>query len=417
MNSTREDRKLTFVLDEKALFAPESGPEKSSDFLDTLTALALRKWFILMVTTGAAAIALIIELLLPNWYTAGTKILPPQQQQSTASALLSSLGGAVGTLASAAGKDLGIKSPNDLYVGMLKTRPVTDAIIRRFDLQKLYHDRDMTYTRKELAEHTTIASEKEGFISIEVEDKDKHRAMQMAQAYVEELQNLTKDLAVTEASQRRLFFERQLKQAKDDLAAAEVALAEAQHKSGILELDAQAKAMIDTVEKLRADIVVKQARLQALRTYATDQNAEVSIAQRELAQMQAELRDLEKKSGGQDSFEVALKDVPSAGVQYVRAQREVRYRTALFEILARQYEAARLDEAKDAPLIQVVEPVVEPDHKSSPKRLATTVASGIAGFFVACLIVALFQSWTKNVHGGFARAEQLRTLSAALLGK
>lgn len=415
----RGERKLTFVIDDDVLFNGDKSEREAEqgNFLELATALAQRKWFILKMTAAAAAIGLVVALLLPNWYTANTKILPPQQQQSSATALLSSLSSSsLGSLASAAGKDLGIKNPNDLYIGMLKTRPVADAIIKRFDLQKVYGAKDMTEARKKLAENTEIISEKEGFISIAVEDKQKKRAVEMANAYIEELRNLNKGLAVTEASQRRLFYEQQLKQAKDDLANAEVALTLAQHKSGLVQLDAQAKSMIESVGKLRADIAGKQVRLQALRTFATDQNADVEIAQRELAQMQAELRNLEKKTGGQDSYELSLKDVPEAGAEYIRAEREVKYRAALFEVMVRQYEAARIDEAKDAPIIQVAEPAAEPDRKSSPKRTLIVVLSTMSGLFLGCLIAALGQ-WKSMVQADPRRAEQIRAFRTAVTGK
>lgn len=415
----RGERKLTFVIDDDALFNGDRGEKagEQGNFLELATALAQRKWFILKITGAAAVVGLAVALLIPNRYTANTKIMPPQQQQSSAAAMLSSLSGsAVGSLASAAGKDLGIKNPNDLYVGMLKSRPVTDAIIRRFDLQKLYDAKDMTDARKKLAEYTEIISEKEGFISIAVEDKQKKRAADMANAYIEELRNLNKGLAITEASQRRLFYEQQLGQAKDELANAEVALTAAQQKSGMIQLDAQAKTMIETVGKLRADIAAKQVRLQALRTFATDQNADVEVAQQELAQMQTELRNMEKKGGGAGSYELSLKDVPDAGAEYIRAEREVKYRATLFEVLAKQYEAARIDEARDAPIIQVVEPAIEPDRKSSPKRTLIVALSGMSGAFLACLIVALGK-WKSMVQADPRRAEQIQALRAAVVGK
>jgi tyrosine-protein kinase Etk/Wzc len=165
----RGERKLTFVIDDDSLFNGDRAdqPAEQGNFLELATALAQRKWFILKITAATAVVGLVVALALPNRYTANTKILPPQQQQSSAAAMLSSLSGsAVGSLASAAGKDLGIKNPNDMYVGMLKSRPVADAIIRRFELQKLYGQKDMTDTRKKLADYTEIISEKEGFISI-----------------------------------------------------------------------------------------------------------------------------------------------------------------------------------------------------------------------------------------------------------
>lgn len=421
--TARGERKLTFVIDDDALFNGDRGEregETAGNFLELAIALAQRKWFILKVTVAATVVGVVVALLLPNWYTAETKILPPQQQStSTAASLLSSLtngsNSSLGSLASAAGKELGIKTPNDLYLGMLKTRPISDAIIRRFELQKVYGVKDTYDARRKLQTHTEFTSGKDGLITISFEDKDKKRAAAIAGAYIEELRNLSNGLAITEASQRRLFYEQQLDQIKNNLADAEVGLALAQHKSGIVELDAQAKSMIETVSKMRAEIAAQQVKLQALRTFATERNADVEVAQSQLEQMQTELKNLEKK-GDIGSYEVSLKDVPEAGVQYIRAEREVKYRTALFEVMARQYEAARMDEARDAALIQVVEPPIEPERRSSPKRVFITLLSGILGLFTSFLVVALVK-WKTGLWSDPRKAEQLRALAAAFSRK
>jgi len=412
----RQERKVTVLLDDDSFVEPAQGAAEGSNFLELATALARRKWFLLKITLGAATVGTVVALLLPKWYTAETRILPPQQQaQSSATALLSSLAGSgLGSLASAAG--MNIKSPNDLYVGMLKTRPIADALIRRFELQKVYRARDMTAARKKLAEETSIVSERDGMISVSVEDKDKKQAAAMANAYVEELRNLTKGLAITEASQRRLFYEEQLKQAKDDLAGAEVALKQAQQKSGMIQLDAQAKAIIDAIGNLRARIAAKKVDIQALRSFATEQNAQVGVAESELAGMEAELARMEKQSGGADSFDLSLKNVPEAGLQYIRAARELKYRETLFDILARQYEIARLDEARDAALIQVVEPAVEPERKSFPPRALIIVLCAFSGLLFGSLVVIAGQ-WKAEVQADPARAGQVRALRDAILSK
>ncbi|HET6934669.1 MAG TPA: Wzz/FepE/Etk N-terminal domain-containing protein [Candidatus Angelobacter sp.] len=417
--STETERKLTFVIDKDALFNGDKaeGTGDSAGFLELAMALAQRKWFILKMTAGAAVFGAVVALLLPNWYTAETRILPPQQQESTVSALLNSLGSStgLGAMASSPGRDL-LKNPNDLYIGMLKTRPVTDAILRRFDLQKIYGARDVYAARKELASNTEIVSEKEGFINIAVEDKDKKRAAAMVSAYVEELRNLTKELAVTEASQRRLFFDQQLKQAKEDLATAEVALRDAQQKSGVIELDAQAKSTIENVGKLRAEIAVREARLQAVRSFATDQNPEVEMLKSELGSLRGELKKLVKQGGDSDSYEVALKNVPAAGVEYIRAARELKYRSAIFEVLARQYEAAKIDESKNAPLVQVIEPAIEPERKSSPKRTLIVSLCAISGLFLGCIIVFI-QRWRSLAYQTPGLVDRLHALRAAALGR
>jgi tyrosine-protein kinase Etk/Wzc len=419
MSTATQERKVTLVLDDDSFPEPSRGGE-GSNFYELATALARRKWFLLKFTVAAAVIGAIMAFLLPKRYTAETRILPPQQQaQSGIAALLSSLGGAgslgsLGSLASAAG--VNIKSPNDLYVGMLKTRPVADALIHRFNLMKTYRAKDMTAARKKLAKQTEIVSEKDGMISISVEDWDRKTAAAMANAYVEDLRNLTKGLALTEASQRRLFYEEQLNQAKDDLTAAEVGLKQAQQKSGMIQLDSQARSIIETIGGLRARIAVKRVEIQGLRSFATEQNAQLVVAENELAGMEAELRRMEQQGGGADSFDLSLKNVPEAGLEYIRAFRELKYRETLFEILAKQYEIARLDEARDAALIQVVSPAIEPDRKSFPPRALISALSAISGLFLASMIV-MFGQWGARIQADPARAERLKALRDAVLSK
>ena len=224
--------------------------------LDLLIVLSRRRRLILRTTFAAAAAGTMVALLLPNRYTATATILPPQPSQSLAASMIGQLG-ALGPVAAMAQKDLGLKNPNDLYVGMLRSRTTKDALILRFDLLRLYHDRKMSDARRDLEKASDIVVGKEGFIRISVEDKSRVRAPQIANAYVDELRQLTQTLAVTEAGQRRLFFEGQLEQAKDNLADAEQALKETEQKTGLIQLDGQAKAIVDAVVKLRALIAAK----------------------------------------------------------------------------------------------------------------------------------------------------------------
>jgi capsular polysaccharide biosynthesis protein len=216
--------------------APSSIVGDSRDegnMIDILTQLALRKLLIAKVTGLALFAGLILSLLLPVRYTAVTMLMPPQQTPSSASLLMTQLNNTgAGSLAALAGGQLGLKNPNDLYLGLLNSRPIADAIIQEFDLAKAYHAKDMTAARKQLADFTEIASVKSGFITISVTDKDKLRSAKMANAYTAGLRTLTKTLAVTEASQRRLFYEDQLKQAKEALVTAEVASSKSSKPKG-----------------------------------------------------------------------------------------------------------------------------------------------------------------------------------------
>lgn len=401
---------------ESTIVAPRADQIDEVSLIEVLTQLAYRKWLIAKITGAALLLGVILAFALPVRYTATTKLMPPQQTQSAASLMMSQLTAAGGgSLAALAGGSLGLKSPNDIYIGLLTSRTVADSIIRRFDLNTEYKSRDMTEARKKLADFTQVTSEKNGFISVSVTDKEQKRVAAMANAYTEELRTLTKTLAVTEASQRRLFYEDQLKQAKDALVAAELAFQQVQQQKGLVQLDAQARAMIQGLAELRAQVAAKQVEVQALRSYSTERNPDLELAERQLAALQSEVSRLEQRNHASGSAELGLQDVPGAGLEYLRADHEVRYRQALFDLLIKQYDAARLDEAKDAAIIQVVEPAIEPDRKSSPKRILIVAVSLLAGFFAAC-VLALLQWWRGLLKYDPDAEKQLQGLKKALIG-
>ncbi len=364
----------------------QASREENISGLELAIVLAKHKLLIVTITVGVALLSAVVSLALPNVYTGIAKLLPPQQNQSAAAMLLGQLGG----LAPLAGNSLGIKNPNDVYVGMLKSRTVADSLIGRFDLEKLYEKNTMVQTRQELEERSTITAGKDGLISIEYEDEDPKRAAAIANAYVEELQKLSQSLAVTEAAQRRLFFERQVKQAKDDLAQAELAMKLIQEKTGLIKLDDQGRAIIEAVATLRARIVAKEVELRAMRTFATDKNADIVRGEQELSGLRGEVRKLERAqiAGGGDVL-LPTGRVPEAGLEYMRGLRNVKYYETVFELLARQFELAKIDEAKDSALIQVVDTATPPDRKSKPKRALIVVVMTLIGALLALLVTFL----------------------------
>ena len=398
--------------DSIAASGPSSdGPEIS--LIEILTQLALRKWLIVKLTGVAVLIGLLVALLSPVKYTATTKIMTPQQSQSSVVMMMSQLSASgAGSLAALAGGGGLLKNPNDIYVGLLASRPVADAIIHKFDLNEAYHSKDMTSARQGLAERTSLLSGKEGFISISVIDKDKKRAVEVANAYPNELRNLMKTLALTEASQRRLFYEEQMKQAKEALVNAELVFQQVQQKKGLVQPDAQAKAMIESIAAMHAQIASKQVQVQALRSYTTEQNPELQLVERQLSSMQGESSKLEQQSHSTRFGDIGLADVPGAGLEYLRADHEVRYQQALNDLLMKQYDAARLDEAKQAVVIQVVEPAIEPDRKTSPRRAFILLISFVAGMLSGCALV-LFQMLGMKLESEPKISTQLRELKRA----
>jgi len=358
-------------------------------FLDLLIVLAKRKWFIAKLTAGVAVLSLIVSILLPKYFTGTTRILPPQQTQSVAAAML----GQLGAVANLAGKDIGLRNPNDLYVAMLKSRTVADSLIQQFHLQNVYQVKRLMDARERLEQSTEIDSGKDGVITISVLDRDPSRAADLANGYVKELYKLTQSLAVTEAGQRRLFFEGQLHAATEDLARAEQALRVTQEKTGLVQLDGQAKAIIEAMSKARAQIAAKQVQIEAMKSYATPQNPDLLLATKELEAMRGQLAVMEKSQMGPGGdLQLPAGKLPSAGLEYVRAYREFKYREGVFELLSKEFEIAKIDEAKSAPIIQVMDPAIPPEAKSKPKRAVIVIVVTFIGFFVAIVLAFLMEA-------------------------
>lgn len=378
--------------------------------LDLLLVLAEQKWFILGTALAGGLIFATVALLLTPSYTATAVIMPPQQQQSAASALL----GQLGPIANLAGRDLGIKTPGDLYVGILGGRTISDHLIQTFGLLKVYRATTMTDARKILASRSSFASGKDSLIRISVQDADPALAAALANAYLTGLYDQTNRLALTESAQRRLFFERQLEIEKQSLADAEAALRLTQEKTGVLQVNAQVESVMQAMARLRAEIVTREVSLSSLKNAATLQNPEVIREETELSVLQEKLRRLEADGDPKRPGDVLIpsSQVPRAGLEYVRALRELRYHEALFELLSKQYEAARIDEAKDAPVIQVVDSATPPERKSWPPRAMFTIAGACCFGILACLL-ALIGNRFRNP----SEAEKLCSIKNALFGR
>ncbi|MGX9220818.1 GumC family protein [Massilia varians] len=365
--------------DNAAIEAQQKGP--GAQVLSVLTLLAKRKKQVLGIPFVTAVLAAGLSMAMPNVYKASTTILPPQQNQSTAAALLTQLGSVAGAAAGGAG----IKNPNDLYVGMLRSRTISDNIIKRFALEKAFELDSLEKTRKALRERTTVISGKDGLIVLEFEDENRERAAQVANAYIDELVKLTKTLAVTEAAKRRLFFQEQLEQTKDNLAKAEVSSTAALGEQGIISVDTETRAIVETAAKLRAQISAKEIQISSMSAFVTSNNPDYQRAREELNSLREQLAKLQNGTG------VAKPHNTSAGgLQSMKTLRDVKYNQMLYEILAKQYEIARLDESKESSIIQVLDPAIVPEQKIKPRRAIIVLTTGIFSFLFIVVGMYIF---------------------------
>lgn len=383
--------------------ASHDGDEIS--LLDLLIVLAKHKKFVLGFPIVAAIVAGGVSLLLPNIYTATTKILPPQHSQSNAVAILGQLGVMGGGITQTA---LGLKNPSDIFVAMLKSRTVADALINRYELTKVYDQSTLTDTRKKLSSMTKIEAGRDGVITVEVDDPDPKRSAAISNAYVEELESLTLRLAVTEASQRRLFFETQMKQTRDQLAQIEIALRQAIESKGLAGIDVQSKAILEPSAQLRAQIALREVQLSAIRIFATENHPDMERLRHEIVSMKRELGKLE---GGDGKAVPAAKS--SAGFENLRRYRDMKFLERLTELLTQQFEAAKIDEAKNATLVQVLDKALVPERRTWPKRRVIVMLTALIAVILAIASAFIWEALMK-VRSDPVQAARLQTLRGYL---
>jgi len=385
--------------------------------LDILIVFLRHRQTVLKATFFTAVVALLLSLVIPSRYTAVTSILPPQQNTSMASTLMSQLGG-LGSVASlAGGSSLGLKNPNDLQIALLKSRTVEDALVDRFQIKNRFKIKYQTAARKKLEQLVDITSNaKSGLIEITATDTSPQLAADMANEYVNEFKKYSAGLAVTEASQRRLFFEQQMGQAKDNLATAEEELKRTEQKTGLIQLDSQARATISLVAGLRAQIAAKQAEISAMRSFATDENPALQLAQQQLAGLQAQAQQIGATSESTSNALLPKGNMQEVSLEYVRRFRDVKYYETIFELIARQYEIAKVDEAKQGSIIQVVDRAVVPDHRSFPSKLIFTAVGGFLGLFFSTIWIFAHAS-LRYVADNPEEKERVETIKTLLSRK
>jgi uncharacterized protein involved in exopolysaccharide biosynthesis len=340
--------------------------ESSIDMFALFQELRRGRRTIFRATLGFFALATMVAFLLPFQYTSAVSFIPPSLNNS--SSMASALAGQLSALGAG---DLvgGVKNPGDLYAGILRSRSIASELVKRFDLMHVYRVKKESQAEKMLDSSTDVTVDmKSSIVTVGVTAKSPVLAHDLASAYMDALRETNGRLALGQSSQRALFFGQQLAKEKDDLEDAEVELKKTEEQSGLIAPSGQTETEIKTIAETQAQIAARQVELAALRDSATEQNPEVIRLHSEIDDLQGQLERLQRGNGGDSTLAIPTSKVPELELEYVRKEREVKYHEALFDMLSRQYEAARLDEARDAPVLQVLDPASYPDTKSSPKR-------------------------------------------------
>jgi tyrosine-protein kinase Etk/Wzc len=387
------------------------------NLLDVIIVLLKYKRLIWAVTLGIGILALVICLVVTPIYQGTSQVLPPQDS-SISSTVLAQLGATGGAITALTG--ISPTSVSATYVGFLKSRTVSDAIIDRFDLITLYKmqrflGRWRKYTRDDARDDLTslavIETDESGIISTSVQDNDPQKSADMANAFVDELRKLVMDMTTKEARERRAFFQEQFKETFKALTKAEEDLKQFEQETGALQIDEQARAVMAGIAALEAQIAAKEIEMKVIKTYATQQNTDLKRAQEQLNAMREERKKLEAEEPFHNSSKtlIPVGQVPQLFTEYLRKQRELKYQQVLYDVLLKQYEAARLEEAKDSVTLKTVSTAIPPEKVYKPKWiLVTIIMTGIAfflGIFAAFIVEAVHR--LTNSPGQRERIEDI----------
>jgi len=357
----------------------ETVDQRGINLLELLHVLAKRKLTIIKISFGAAVVSAVYALTLPNVYSATAKVLPPQKESGAG---LSALLGAGGLAGLAAG---GLGSGSDVYLGILKSRSLEDAVAQRLDLAKVYETKTAEATRLRLDNALNVRAGKDGIINITVEDRDSKRSAQLANIFVDELMRTTVRLNLTKAGTERLFLEKRLDVVRKDLKAAEDDLKSFSQRNRIVQMESQAKASIEGITRMKGELSRKEVQLAVLLRQQTEQSPDVQSVRAAINRLRAELATLTGDSSPDGIPSVS--NVPGVGLEYARKMREMKTQELLFEQLTKQYEMAKLSEAKDSSSLQVLDEAVPPVRKIRPLRTNIVFLSTVSAFFLSVFLV------------------------------
>jgi len=366
--------------------------EQEIGILDLLQVLVRHGKLILRICGTAALLSIICSLLLPNIYTSTAKVLPPQKEGAGLSSLSAILGQAGGGLASLAGGALG--GGSDLYLGILKSRSVEDAVIRRLALEKVYKKKTPEDTRKALEARVKMQAGKDGIITIAANDKDPKRAAAIANCFVDELFKKSVQLNLIKAGTERSFLEKRLELVKTDLKNAEDSMKSFQEKNKAIKVDSQAIATIQGIAQMKAELITKEVHLASLRSYQTDENPQVRLLQSGISRLRGQLEAYEGSGMSGDAIP-AVGNVPSLALEFARRLRELKIQELLYEQLTKQYEMAKLSEAKDSSSLQILDDAVIPTKKSKPRRSMIVILTTTVAFFISIFLAFIHEYGSK----------------------
>jgi uncharacterized protein involved in exopolysaccharide biosynthesis len=368
---------------------------------DILTAIWQRRRWLAMVTGIGMLLAVVYALSIPNQYTSTAQLMPPDQQALSNTSMLSALTGASPIGASMAGGLMNTRTPSGTFIGILDSQTAEDDIIDRFDLRRIYHCKYYYEARKILADRTTINEGKtSGIISIAVVDRDPNRARNIAKAYVEELDKLVNSLSTSSARREREFLEQRLQSIKTDLDANSRALSQFSSRNATMNPQSQGQALFESATRLQGELITAQGELSGLKAMYSDDNVRVREARARVDELQSQLRKMGSTGGDVDGANLkpgqeypSLRELPILGVTYSDLSRQLMMQESIYETLTKQYEVAKVEEAKEIPTIRVLDEPQVPERKSSPHRAIIGLLGILLSAFAGIVWIVAWKHW------------------------
>ncbi len=358
------------------VYLPKESAEAEQSLLPYLRLFWKDRRFLSRVSVYAFVTSILVALVIPVRYQSVTRLMPPDSQSASGLGMLAAMAGRSGGagLSGLAGDLLGVKSSGALFVGIINSQSVQDALIKQFDLMKVYHDSKIEDARKDLSKHTDVSEDrKSGIISIGVTDHDAKRAAAMAGAYVHELDRLVASVSTSSARRERVFLEERLRTVKTDLDAAAKNFSDFASKNTAIDIPAQGKAMVEAAASLQGQLIAAQAQLSALQQAYTENNVRVRAAEARVNELKNKLNEIggagssdERK--GENSLYPSIRRLPVLGITYADLYRQTKIQETVYELLTQQYELAKVQEAKEIPTVKVLDPAIVPTKKSFPPR-------------------------------------------------
>ncbi len=389
-------------------FQPQNTSHQA-DVVEWLWLLWKRRKFLARVTLCGLVLSTMIAFLIPKRFDSTTRLMPPDSQSSAGMAMMAAMagGGSGGLgLGSMAGDLLGMKSSGALFVDILGGRTVQDRLVDRFDLRRVYHQRYWEDARKTLAQYSAISEDrKSGIITITVVDHDPQRAAQLAQAYVEELDRLVAEVSTSSARRERVFIEQRLQSVKQGLDEASRQFSEYASKNTTLDITAQGKATVEAAARLEGELIASQSELDGLEQIYTKNHVRVRAMQARVDELRSELHKMGGESTGppvgqsltadKDSNQEfpSIRQLPLLGVKWSDLYRETKVQETVYELLTRQYELAKIQEAKEIPTVKVLDAAVVPEKKSAPSRLFIMVLGSLFALSLGIVWVVGATTW------------------------